>query len=790
MVATQIDAATIRRVRAQLVGDTDLAGRSLARRLSQLSDSWMESLGAHLLPGWALVATGGYAGGVLCPGSDIDVVLLYPNKTRESTVKSEAEKLWYPLWDAGVKLSPSAHSEKTLLQLASGDLDTATSILRVRCLAGDAAAVRRLREAGNEQWRRKAMNWLQQLHDASNQRWAKSGDVASRLEPDLKDGRGGLRDYDTIRWALAVDRPDITGALELPFDDLAGPADLLLATRCELHRATGRTANVLLLQDQDRVAESMGFADADVLMLNIAGAAHTLQWATDRFWRRFEWLQRRGSRSGKSASAPFPDVTGVVVVDGEVQLAAAGGDVDFDEQSFVFRVAAVSAHAGLPIGAQALRLMSSRGGEPGEQWSERTLRAFVSLLGSGDQLVPAVEALERYGLFSRYLPEWRVVRSRPQRNAFHTFTVDRHLLQTVANAAELVRDVARPDLLLVGAILHDIGKGHPGDHTEVGVQLMSVIAPRMGFGHDDVSVLTRLVEHHLLLAETATRRDLSDPRTARIVAEAVGDVSTLQLLAALTEADSRATGPSAWSGWKATLIDELVQAVTEVLTGDSPPSEQRSSPPRFEPLIAQVSADGEMHVEHEREGEFDLLRIANRDRRGLFSVIAGTLALHGLDVVGADAFTDGDGTAVDEFKMLRSSRRDTNWTKVESDLRSALAGELDLAARLEQRIRAYSRTHRRASAAEPARLEVLVSNDASDSTTVVEVRAPDGLAVLYRLSHALSEIGLDIASAKVATLGHEVVDVFYVRSPDGDDGKLPAERHSALREQLRLALQR
>ena len=789
-MSTQIDAATIRRVRAQLVGDPDLEGRSLARRLSQLADSWMESLAAGLPGGWALVATGGYAGGVLCPGSDIDVVLLYPQKTSDTQVGEVAERLWYPLWDAGIKLSPAAHSTQTLLQLASDDLDTATSILRLRCLAGDTVAVQRLQEAGLEQWRKKPLMWLQRLHDASQQRWDKAGDVASRLEPDLKDGRGGLRDYDTIRWALAVGRPDVAAALEVPFEDLAGPADLLLAVRCELHRATGRTVNTLLLQDQDRVAESMGFADADALMLNIAGAAHSIEWATDRFWRRVDRLQRKGSRRGPSGGHALPDpVAGVVVIDGEVQLAVEPSSaVDVDEQSFVFRTAAAAAHAGFPIGAQALRMLASRGGGPGEAWTERTRRAFVSLLGAGPRLVSAVEALERYDLFSRYLPEWRVVRNRPQRNAFHTYTVDRHLLQTVANAAEFVRDVSRPDLLLVGALLHDIGKGHPGDHTEVGMELVAVIGPRMGFDAADVAVLRRLVEHHLLLAETATRRDLSDPRTADIVAAAVGDLATLHLLAALTEADSRATGPSAWSGWKASLIDDLVRAVSEVLRGDTRSAEPGAAAPRFQELVAQVRADGGLHVEHEPAGEFDLLRIASRDRQGLFAVIAGTLALHGLDVVGAEAFTDADGTAVDEFKILRSSGREASWAKVEQDLRGALGGEVDLDARLEQRMRAYSRTHRRATAAAPARLEVLIANDASDSTTVVEVRAPDGLAVLYRLSHALSLAGMDIRSAKVATLGHEVVDVFYVRRPDSCDGKVPIEQHAQLREQLQAAL--
>jgi [protein-PII] uridylyltransferase len=785
MVATQIDAATIRRVRAQLVGDPDLAGRSLARRLSQVFDSWLESLAVGLPPGWALVATGGYAGGVLCPGSDIDVVLLYPPKEKDGRVREVAEQLWYPMWDAGIKLSPSAHTVKSMLQLAADDLDTATTILRLRTLAGDPSLARELQAGGLEQWRRKPLLWLQRMREAGEIRWTKCGDVASRLEPDLKDGRGGLRDYDTIRWALALDRPDVTEALELPFDDLAGPADVLLAARCELHRVTGRTVNTLLLQDQDRVAENMGFADADALMLNLAGAAHSVEWATDRFWRRIDRLQRKGGKAGAQPHRLPDDVPGVVVVADEVELTA---DADVDEQSFVFRVAAAAAHAGYPISGRSLRMLASRSPQAGEAWTERTRRAFVSLLGAGPTIVPAIEALERYDLFSRYLPEWRRVRSLPQRNAFHTYTVDRHLLQTVANAGEFLRAVARPDLLLVGALLHDIGKGQPGDHTEVGVEMVDTIGPRMGFDPADVRVIRSLVEHHLLLAETATRRDLSDPRTAAIVAAAVGDATTLELLVALTEADSRATGPSAWSNWKADLIIELANAVAEDIRGEPRLTEPRLAMDRFQALMSQVNADDALHIEHEPAGDFDVLRIASRDRRGLFAVIAGTLALHSLDVVGADAFTDSAGLAVDEFRILRSSGRETNWAKVETDLRGALAGEVDIDARLEQRIKSYGRTHKRAQAAASARLELIVSNDASDSTTVIEVRAPDGLAMLYRLSHALSQAGVDIRSAKVATLGHEVVDVFYVSSPASADGKVPEAAHDTLREHLRAAL--
>jgi [protein-PII] uridylyltransferase len=778
-MARPIDAPTIKRLRTQLVNDADLAGRSLARRLSQQADSWFESLASDLPAGWALMATGGYAGGVLCPGSDIDVVLLHPNKANDSQVRTIAESLWYPFWDGGIKLSPAVHTTKTLLNLGSDDLESATTILRVRCLAGDVELVQRLQSDALEQWRRKPMVWLQRLHESAQLRWERLGDIASLLEPDLKDGRGGLRDYDTIRWALAIDRPDVSSALEGPFEDLAGPAEVLLAARCELHRATGRFVNTLLLQDQDRVAEAMGYFDADALMFEVSSAAHSIEWATERFWRRVDRLVKR---SGKGSLKQLPEhVAGVTVIDDEAQITA---DADVDEQSFVFRMAAAAAHAGYPISARSLRMMASRGSEPGEQWSERTRRAFLSLLGAGQPMVHAIEALERFDLFSRYLPEWRAVRSRPQRNAFHTYTVDRHLLQTVANASELMRGVSRPDLLLVGALLHDIGKGYPGDHTEAGMELVDGIGARMGFPPEDVDVVRALIENHLLLSETATRRDLSDPRTAANVAAAVGDPVTLELLVGLTEADSKATGPAAWSSWKSTLIDELVQRVSMSLRGEQRTADGTPLDSRFSHLVDQIQAGGGVLIEHESVGDFEMLRIASTDRRGLFSLIAGTLALHGLDIVGAEAFTGADGTAVDEFRILRATGTTPNWSKFAHDLRGVIAGEVDIDARLEQRIKGQGRS-RRAMSAVPPRFEVLISNEASDLTTIIDVRAPDAPATLYRLSHALAGAGYDIRSAKVATLGHEVVDVFYVV---GVDGKLPVDTHGDVRACLTSAL--
>lgn len=750
-------------------------------------DGWFDALARGLPEGWSIVATGGYANGLLCPGSDVDVVLVHPQRAGADEVRAIAEPLWYPMWNAGVKLSPSAHSVKSLLSLATSDLVTATAILRLRRLAGSEAEVAALGAGGLDQWQKKAANWLSQLRIVTAERWSKKGEVASLLEPDLKDGQGGLRDYDCVRWALAADRAEISASLEAPIEDLAAPAEMLLAARCELHRVTGKSTNVLLLQDQDAVADAMGFADADVLMSRVSEAARAIEWTSERFWWRVERAARKGKfrvPTGRVSAVLQP---GVMVVDDEVEIDVDAAVVD---QSLVLRVAAAAAHARYPISRRALVTLSATITDDGDDWHEATLHAMVSLLGAGSHLIDSVEALERYELFSRMVPEWRHVRSLPQRNAFHIYTVDRHLLQTVANAGEFVRTVSRPDLLLISALLHDIGKGYPADHTEVGVALVDRMAPRMGFCPEDVAVIRSLVEHHLLLSETAMRRDLRDPRTAENVASLVGDPLRLSLLRALTEADSRATGPSAWSAWKATLIDDLTSAVSAVFAGRPKTPLQAALNDRFGDLVEEVRMSGQLRTRRESAGDFDLWVIATPDQPGLFANIAGAFAMHGVDVVAAEASTSTDGIAVDQFRVSRSVSANGEWDKFEQDLRGVIRGTVDIRSRLAQRIRTYSRAHRRAVAAAPPRLEVLVSNEASDSTTMIDVRAPDGIAVLYRLAATLAARGVDIRSAKVATLGHEVVDVFYVQQPMGDGGscQIDVREHMALREELILTL--
>jgi [protein-PII] uridylyltransferase len=368
--------------------------------------------------------------------------------------------------------------------------------------------------------------------------------------------------------------------------------------------------------------------------------------------------------------------------------------------------------------------------------------------------VQVFEALDQAGLLVRLLPEWESVRSKPQRNSYHRFTVDRHLVEAAAAAAALTRRVARPDLLLLGALLHDIGKGLPGDHTVVGMEVVAELAPRLGLPPHDVGVLVAMVEHHLLLPDVATRRDLADPATPAAVAAAVGTTELLELLHALTEADAAATGPAAWSTWKSGLIAELVDRTAALLAGAAPP-------PR-----APLADWQERLVEHGGpllEAREDEVTVVAPDRPGLLAVTAGVLGLHRLDVRSAAVFSRGT-TAITVCRVAPRFGALPDWTVVQSDLRRTLDGALDLDAVLRSREAAYTERSTLRSAPPTVRFV----DDASERATVVEVHAADAMGVLRRITGALTATGLDVRSAHISTLGADVVDAFYVVDTNGN----------------------
>jgi len=757
--------------RAALEADDTLIGGALCRRYSDLVDGWLadllhEAADDSVPTGVALVAVGGYGRAELSLQSDIDVVLLHAGR---ADVGSLADRVWYPIWDEGLKLGHAVRTAREALALAADDLDTATSLLKVRHVAGDAALTDDLANRALAQWQKRSKRVLEDLSRRVRDRHERAGEVAFLLEPDLKEGRGGLRDVHALHWADAARRLLWEG------DDpvLTESYDTLLAARVELHRRTRRPGDRLLLEDQDAVAAAVGERSADELMHKVATAARTISWRSDDAWRRIDaslsgplgWRSRRDKVVGP----------GLVVRDGEIHLT-----VDADpahDPALLLRAAAAAAAADTTIHRASLERLAAQASAIPEPWPADVRAALVDLLLAGHRAIPVVEALDQMGLWVAVLPEWVAVRSKPQRNAYHRFTVDRHLMETAANAAALVARTDRPDLLLLGALLHDIGKGYPGDHTVVGIDLLAGMGARMGFDPDDVRVLQDMVRHHLLLPDVATRRDLDDPATLDLVAAAVGDKRTLGLLAALTEADSLATGPAAWGSWKAELVRDLVHRTGHVLAGGSADEVSPDFPTADHLELLHAGAQV-------LRGEGDRLTVVARDRRGLLSRVTGVLALHGLAVLDA-AVTSLDGMALEVLRVESSFGPTISWDKVLAELKLVLAGRLALEARLAERARVYGARPRQRAVPEPPR--VVVDNTASREATVVEVHALDSIGVLYRITRALADLDLDIVSAKVQTLGDRVVDAFYVRDATGgklDDPMLIVEIERALLHQL------
>jgi [protein-PII] uridylyltransferase len=664
-------------------------------------------------------------------------------------VKELADRLWYPIWDSGVSLDHSVRTVDEAVTVAREDLKAVQGMLDARHVAGDPALTARMRELVLTGWRRDARRRLPEVDAAVRERLERNGELAFLLEPDLKECHGGLRDVHAMTAAAAA------WVVDPPGDKVRAAAARLLEVRVALHRRSARPSDRLVLQEQGPVAAALGYDDADALMRDVYDAARAIAFAGDATWRRVESALRPARRvraglfrSGQPARRPLAD--DVVEQDGEVVLAR---DADpRHDPALVLRVAAAAAQGDLPIAPHTLERLAEQSPALPEPWPQPALGDFVAMLGSGAALVPVVEALDQVGLFGRLLPEWAQVRCRPQRNAVHRFTVDRHLVEAAAEASALTRRVSRPDLLLLGALLHDIGKGYPGDHTDAGVAVVPTIGRRLGLAPHDVDVLVTLVRHHLLLPDTATRRDLDDPATVRLVTDAVTDRATLDLLHALTEADALATGPAAWGEWKARLVDDLVARAAAVLAGEPPPE-----PELLDERQVALASTGELAV----DVDGTRVTVVAPDRPGLLWRWAAVLSLHRLAIRAATASSVGR-TAVTVFDVTPRFGSPPDWSLVRADVRRAYDDALPLAAALAERERAYART-----TVQVVPPRVLWMDDASATATVVEVRAHDRIGVLYRLTRALADAGLDVRSARMTTLGAEVVDAFYVVDGDG-----------------------
>jgi [protein-PII] uridylyltransferase len=780
-------------------------GGGPARRRAAAIDAALADLAgaaSAALAGTAVVAVGGYGRGELSPHSDVDLLLVLGDRGGEA--REEATRaLLYPLWDAGFQVGHAVRTPKEALEFARRDLPAATALLSARLVAGDPALFEELLARRRRWVERDRRGLARRILDATAARHRQAERAGWALAPDLKHDVGGLRDLHALAWLEALaGRPAAA-------DGLAAAGELLLAVREALHARTPRKLDRVRLDLQPALAADLGMDGedgADRLMAKVHTAARTVEHAAGTETHELAARIMGGPRRSGLVRRLAP---GVRVEDG-VLVADEGPGPDDDELAWALRLLAVRAARGRPVAPATVawlrRVLAAAAGRP---WTPASRAAFAALL-AGPDAAAACELLDHVGGWVPLLPEWAGVRGRAQHDPWHRYTVDGHAFVTLTTLTRLRADdpevrralapMAAPELetLYLAALLHDVGKGSGEDHSVAGERLARQVAVRMGLTAEATDEVAELVRWHLLLVESATRRDLDDPAVVGGVAERLGSARRLRLLYALTVADALATGPQAWSSWKSALVDELYRKALALLEGTGQPddgapdqaalaAELEAREPAlagqaarllatFPPSYASATPVAEMvdelrlvlaqpgpgevgiRVDGDAGDGLAAVTVCATDRPGTLARTAGVLAMHRMSVRQAHAWSTSDGLALERF--LVQPPAEPRWARLLDDLRAAHAGRLAVEARLARKARDYR-------SAVPAPPEVRVLPDASEHATVVEVRARDALGLLYAVTAALGDLDLDIRIAKIDTLGERVVDVFYVRTPWG-----------------------
>lgn len=754
----------------------ELDAAQLRQAVLELHESWLVAKAAEIGitdgSGFAIVGIGGLGRRELLPYSDLDLMRVHDGKPAEELGRV-ADRLWYPLWDANIRLDHSVRTVSEALGTANSDMTAALGMLEARHIAGEERLSAELIDGVRRQWRSGIRTRMDELVDMTHARWLRLGRIAHRAEPDLKSGRGGLRDVQLLN-ALAIaqliDRHGMSNP-GVPGGSLDAAYLTLLDVRTELHRVSGRGRDQLLAQFADDISAALGVGDRFALARLLSGAGRTIAYhAVTGLRTAANALPRRGITALVRRPKRRPLDEGVVEYAGEIVLAREARPEQ--DPGLVLRVAAASADTGVPIGAATLSRLADSAPELPTPWPREALDDLLVVLLAGPTAVPTIEALDRTGLWGQLLPEWGAIRDLPPRDVSHKWTVDRHVVETAVHAAPLTTRVARPDLLALGALLHDIGKGRGADHCVLGADLVIPVAERLGLPPQDVDTLSAMVRHHLLLPVTAIRSDLNDPKVIESVSEALGgDPQLLELLRALSEADSKATGPGVWSDWKSSLVDELVRRCRKLMAGEPLPKAEPTAP-----HYLSLADDHGVHVEiRPGDGERIHAVMVAPDERGLVSKAAAVLALNSLRVHSASVNIH-EGVAITEFVVSPLFGSPPAADLLRQSFVGALKGDVDVLGTLEKRD-SEATTSATARAGEvqvgvpvtrstaPPRI-LWLDNDMPDQM-LLEVRAMDRIGLLALLARALERAGADMVWAKVNTFGSTAADVFCVTVPDG-----------------------
>ncbi|WP_376866858.1 [protein-PII] uridylyltransferase [Brevundimonas staleyi] len=764
----------------------------------------------------SLIAVGGYGRGVLAPFSDLDLVFLRPWKTTART-ETVAEFVLYVLWDLGLKVGSSARSVDEALSLARSDMTIRTALLEARPLAGDAALTE------DFLWRFRGMvtnadprPFIAAKMEERDGRHSKAGAVRYRVEPNIKDGKGGLRDLNTLFWiarSLAPESP--LGAKVL--DDLLTPRerrtfeeafDFLWRVRAHLHLAAGRAEEKLTFDLQPEVARRMGWRGRGD------------EPAVERFMRRYflvardvgaltramsATLEARQQKKTLSLSRLIPGRKKNLGVPGFIEeggrLSVTGPEVFAEDPVKLLTLFVTADQHDLDVHPHAFSAVTRSLAlvTPKLRRDPRATAAFLHILAHGQRPYRVLTIMNEAGLLGRFLPEWGRIVGQTQFNMYHAYTVDEHTLQAIGIindiqrgklkddhplATEVVHLIADFEALMLAMLLHDVGKGGERGQLEDGAISARRACERLGVDPRRIEIVVWLVRNHLALSDYAQKRDVSDPATVRAFAEIVGDPERLRMLLVLTVADIRAVGPGVWNSWKGQLMRSLYSAVEALFRGEA----LQATDPLAEhaDLVARAHAGGAaVEARTCAAGEIEQtteIALAARDRPGLFADLAAVLAAAGADVTGARVATAEDGTVLDVFQVQDGA--DQPYGQAEPRRLTSLIAALEAAAKGETPIAppAMPKPSPRRAAFD-VRPVVMIDNAASADATVIEVSGADRPGLLAELSRTLSDHDLSIRSAHVAGFGERAVDSFYVTDRKGrklkSDGLLD-EVHAAL----------
>jgi [protein-PII] uridylyltransferase len=804
---------------------------------------------------FAFVAVGGYGRKALCLHSDIDIMILFRSKI-PNQAKKLAEEALFPLWDLGLDLGYAMRNIKDCCKLSGEDFSVLTSLMDARFICGDSPLYLAMGESLQKKVVSKKKNlFLRWLKDQDKLRMAQFGDASDLLEPHLKEGIGGLRDYHHMLWlARAFFDTRLPRDLEFrgklshkEFHELSEAIAFISFVRNHLHHETGRKNDRLNFEYQERVARKLGFrSHKGVLAVETFSAQlHRAMSTVKALHRAFLTMVHPRIKTPQCGPEVYRLPKGLSMHQGEIVF-----DAPTSILSDPFLLMKVFEEAGrlkVPLSLETRRLVREFEYLVDDDFrkSSTAVRGFLNILHF-PQAFSTLEQMFETGHLSAFIPEFGRVRDRVQFDAYHIYPVGRHSLESVRFLKGLGRekdlllldifsDLSNPEPVILAGLFHDIGK-NGRHHAQRGATITKKILQRFSYNEKDADTVYFLIRNHLLLIETATQRDLNDEKVVIQCARLIGTLERLKMLYLLTWADSKATGPRAWSSWIANLVQELFFKVLHTLENGelATPNASRKvtktlskvrrileggisakdmdlffevMSPRY--LLETAPQDIASHVRlylslegsHEKlpenafalEAKEDETRdcweatLLGKDKPGLFSNIAGALALNNINILSARIYTWHDGTALDIFHVtnpLDLIHSDETWHKVRKDIEYANSEDEWLVHRLEQKVKtAYAiganEIHR------PPR--VSVKNDASDFFTLIEVVADDRLGLLYNITHSLTELGLDIRIAKIATKGDQIADVFYVRDIDGQK-VVDEQQVKAIEETLLLQL--